>query len=380
MSQQSPLTIVLTQVQEDVLTRYSRGTKTSHGQVVRARIILAAARGEPNAQIARTLHLHVDTVRKWRHRFSIEGIPGLNDRHRCGRPKTFTPIQVAGIKALACTPPQDTDLPLGRLSISEIQSMAVAEHLVEAISGTTIHRWLRRDVIKPWQYRSWIFPRDPDFGSKAARVLDLYQGYWDGCPLTCDDYVISADEKSQLQALRRRHAALAPAAGREQRIEFEYERGGTLAYFAAYDVQQARVLGRIEATTGIDPFMRLAAQVMGTEPYASAERVFWIVDNGSSHRGQASIDRMHSAWPNAVLVHLPVHASWLNQVEIFFSILQRKAIACTSFKDLDALADRVLNFQDYYNGTAEPFGWHYTKHDLNEYLKRLAAHEPVYAA
>jgi hypothetical protein len=189
--------------------------------------------------------------------------------------------------------------------------------------------------------------------------------------------VISADEKSQLQALRRRHPGLGPAPGRTRRVEFEYRRGGTLAYFAAYDVHRANVIGTIAPKTGIEPFAALVEKVMTTEPYASAKRVFWVVDNGSSHNGTRSIERMSEAWPAAVLVHLPVHASWLNQVEIYFSILQRKAITGGDFKDLGELAERILAFQERYNTTAEPFDWKYTRTDLNEYLRRLAKHEDL---
>ena len=131
----------------------------------------------------------------------------------------------------------------------------------------------------------------------------------------------------------------------------------------------------MEPTTGIEPFGRLVEQVMTTEPYASAERVFWVVDNGSSHRGQASITRMTKAWPTARLVHLPVHASWLNQTEIFFSILQRKVLTPNDLTDLDALAARILAFQDRYNATATPFDWCFTRGDLDRLLQRIAAHE-----
>jgi hypothetical protein len=155
------------------------------------------------------------------------------------------------------------------------------------------------------------------------------------------------------------------------RVEFEYRRGGTLAYFAAYDVHHAHVQGLIAPKTGIEPFTDLVTQVMTTEPYASARRVFWVVDNGSSHNGQRSIDRMQAAWPTARLVHLPVHASWLNQVEIYFSILQRKAISPSDFADLDQLAERLLAFQHRYNATATPFDWTYTRDDLNAFLRRL---------
>ena len=126
------------------------------------------------------------------------------------------------------------------------------------------------------------------------------------------------------------------------RVEHEYHRTGALQYLAAYDVHHARVLGRLEPTTGIEPFARLVAQVMTTEPYASADRVFWIVDNGSSHRGRASVTRMSKAWPTAQLVHLPIHASWLNQAETFFSILQRKVLTPNDLTDLDVLTARIL--------------------------------------
>jgi hypothetical protein len=114
-------------------------------------------------------------------------------------------------------------------------------------------------------------------------------------------------------------------------------------------------MGTIAPKTGITPFTQLVAHVMGCEPYASARRVFWVVDNGSSHAGQASVERMSTAWPTATLVHLPIHASWLNQVEIYFSVLQRKAITPVDFADLDALAERILAFQDHYNQAATPF-------------------------
>ena len=185
--------------------------------------------------------------------------------------------------------------------------------------------------------------------------------------------MISADEKSQLQALRRRHHGQPAGPGQARRVEFEYTRGGTLAYMAAYDVHHAKVFGQIAPKTGIEPFTRLVAEVMTTEPYASAKRVFWVVDNGSSHNGWRSILRMQDAHPNARLVHLPVHASWLNQIEIYFSILQRKAISPADFTDLDHLAERILAFQDRYNANAEPFDWRYTQDDLNNFLTRLTA-------
>ena len=371
MAMSSPFIITLTPLDESVLAARARSSTSAHRDVIRARIVLAAAPGAANTEIAAQLGVHVDTVRKWRRRFSESGLAGLDDLPRTGRRRRFTPVQVAEVKALACTLPAETGAPLSRWSSAELAAEAVTRGIAEAISSATVRRWLAADAIKPWQHRSWIFPRDPDFGFKAARVLDLYARRWQGHRLGPDDYVISADEKSQLQALHRRHRGQPPAPGRTRRVEFEYRRGGTLAYFAAYDVHRAHVLGHIAPKTGIAPFTELVDLVMTTEPYASARRVFWVVDNGSSHNGARSIDRMHTAWPTATLVHLPIHASWLNQVEIYFSILQRKAINPNDFADLDELSQRVFDFQDRYNNTATPFDWTYTRADLNAFLNRL---------
>lgn len=165
-------------------------------------------------------------------------------------------------------------------------------------------------------------------------------------------------------------------------MEFEYERGGTLAYMGAYDVHAAALFGSVAEKTGIVPFMSLVEKVMTTEPYKSAEHVYWVVDNGSSHNGKRSIDRMAAAWPNAQLVHLPVHASWLNQIEIVFSIIQRKVIKPADFADLDALADRLCRFADRYNATARPFDWRFTRADLVALLARfdIQAQQPELAA
>jgi hypothetical protein len=123
---------------------------------------------------------------------------------------------------------------------------------------------------------------------------------------------------------------------------------------AALDVHRAQVIGRWDATTGIEPFEKLVDMVMNQEPYTSARRVFWIVDNGSSHRGKAACDRIQQRWSNAILVHTPVHASWLNQIEIYFSILQRKVLSPNDFQALDALERMILAFQERFSKLARP--------------------------
>ena len=282
---------------------------------------------------------------------------------------------MVAIKALACELPAKTDTPLARWQCPDLARAAVESGIVASISGTTIWRWLSSDAIKPWQHRSWIFPRDPDFAAKAARVLDLYARRLGDTALRADEFVISADEKTSIQARIRKHATTAPAPRRPMRVEHEYARGGALAYLAAWDVHRAKVFGRCEDTTGIEPFDRLVEQVMTCQPYASARRVFWVVDNGSSHRGQASIDRLETRWPTLRLIHLPVHASWLNQVEIYFSVVHRKVASPNNFRDLSDVESRLLDFQQHYEQIATPFEWKFTKDDLNALLERIAAHE-----
>jgi hypothetical protein len=277
------------------------------------------------------------------------------------------------VKALACQLPCERNLPFSRLSNADIAQQAIESGIVASISGATVWRWLSADAIKPWQYRSWIFPRDPDFSQKASRVLDLYEGLWQGKRLRPNDYVISADEKTSIQARNRNGLHTATASARCQRVEFEYERAGALAYIAAWDVRRARIFGLCAQSTGIEAYHRLVDLVMMQEPYRSANRVFWVTDNGSSHRGQTSVDRLAKWYPNAIQVHTPVHASWLNQIEIYFSILQRKLLTPNDFPNLEILQQRLLAFQDHYESIAKPFKWKFTKKDLNRILRKLSS-------
>ena len=276
------------------------------------------------------------------------------------------------IKALACELPSEKGLPLSRFSHADIAREAMDQGIVASISGTTVWRWLNVDAIRPWQYRSWIFPRDPDFAQKAGRILDLYEGIWEGKKLRPNDYVISTDEKTSIQARNRSGLHLAPKPGECQRIEFEYQRRGALAYMAAWDVRRAKIFGICEKTTGIEPYHRLVDFVMQQEPYSSANRVFWIADNGSSHRGQTSIKRLSQWYPNAIQVHTPVHASWLNQIEIYFSVVQRKVLTPNDFEDLETLEQNLMDFQLHYEKIAKPFKWKFTKKDLNEVFVKVA--------
>jgi hypothetical protein len=219
------------------------------------------------------------------------GFLALRHSLEAGVKPAFPPSPVVQVKALACELPHTLGLPLSRLSIQEIRQHVISQGLVAEISGATLWRWLSSDALRPWQHRSWIFPRDPDFADKAGPILDLYERIWEGAPLGTDDYVISADEKTSIQARRRKQPTLPPAAGRPTRVEHEYFREGAWTYLAAWDVHRARIFGRCELKSGIAPVDRLVTEVMGQEPYKSARRVFWIMDNCSAHRGQKAAER-----------------------------------------------------------------------------------------
>jgi hypothetical protein len=287
-----------------------------------------------------------------------------------GESSIFPPLDRALIQAIACELIYQTEQPLSRQSVWDLTWRARAA-LSKPISPSTVWRILHDADLKPWRYEYWIFPRDPCFAEKAEVILDLYAGFWQGKPLGANDYIISSDEKTSIQARIRCHPSLNPAPGRPRRIEFEYERGGALQYLAAWDVRRGYIMGRCESTTGIDPFGNLVTQVMEQEPYRSAERVFWVVDNGSSHRGEASIKRLAKSYSTGILVHTPVHASWLNQVEIYFSKIQRKVLTPNDFASLAEVKERLHLYEELTNNNPRPFNWTFNRAKLTRFLDRM---------
>jgi transposase len=358
------------------LKKRARGAKTVYRDWLRAQIVLAAARGRASARIAADLRVSVDTVRKWRDRFAARGLDGLKDLPRSGRPRRISALERAAVVSLACQLPAVTGVPLSRWTGPELAAEITKTGSARQISPSSVLRILAEQPIKPWQYQSWIFPRDPDFAAKATVILDLYQGFYGGEPLAPGDRILSVDARPSIQARNRRHAASPPAPGQPIRVEHEYERQGALALLAVLDVHTGKVpAAATPASTGIAPFMEVMSQVMSQQPYRTAPRVFVIVDNGSDHRGNKAARRLRAAWPNTIMIHTPVHASWLNQAEIFFSIVQKKVISPNDFASTTQLAATLLAFTNRYNQTARPFNWKYTAADLARTLDRISACE-----
>ena len=327
MAMPAAVPVTLTAAGRKTLKQRVQGAKTCWRDRLRAQIVLAAARGRDNARIAADLGVTADTVRKWRGRFAERGMPGLEDLPRSGRPRRISEADRAAVVALACQLPAATGVPLSRWTGPELAAELTAQGLVSApMSVTSLLRILAQNPVRPWQYQSWIFPRDPGFEAKAKVILDLYQGFYGGKPLGPSDRLLSFDAKPSIQARGRIHQTLPAAPGRPARVEHEYVRHGALALLAGLDVHTGKVFAFTPGTTGITPFMDLAGTVMARPEYRDAPRVFIIVDNGSDHRGQAAIDRLRKAHPNAIMIHTPVHASWLNQIEIFFILSVPEAV------------------------------------------------------
>lgn len=372
--------VTLTAAERGTLKKRVRGTMTPWRDRLRAQIVLAAAMGRSNARIARDLRIGEDTARKWRGRFADRGLEGLGDLPRSGRPREISEADRAAVVALACQLPAATGVPLARWTGPELAAELTAQGLASApMSVSSLLRILAENPVKPWQYQSWIYPRDPDFAAKANVILDLYQGFYQGKPLGPGDRILSFDARPSIQARGRIHATVPAAPGRPVRVEHEYVRHGALALLAGLDVHTGTVFASTPETTGITPFMDLAAQVMARPEYKNAPRVFVIVDNGSDHRGKAATGRLRKAHPNAIMIHTPVHASWLNQIEIFFSVIQKKVVSPNDFASLEQLSATLLAFVNRYNQNAKPFNWKYTASDLADLLRRITEHEQAAA-
>ena len=366
--------VTLTAAERKVLKKRIRGTRTAWRDRLRALIVLAAAMGRSTARIARDLRISQDTVRKWRGRFADRGLEGPGDLPRSGRPRQISAEVRAAVVALACQLPAATGVPLAHWTGPELAAELAARGLASPMPASSVLRILAGHPVRPWQYQSWISPRDPDFEARAKVIADLYQGCYQGEPLGPGDRVLSFDAKPQINARRRRHPTVPAAPGRPVRYEHEYKRQGSLALLAGLDVHTGKVFASTPLTTGIKPFMDLAGQVMARPEYKDAPRVFVVVDNGSDHRGQAAISRLARAHPNAIMIHTPVHASWLNQIEIF-SVIQKKVVTPNDFASLEQLSRTLLGFVDRYNQTARPFSWNFTASDLHGLMDRISRHE-----
>lgn len=286
--------------------------------------------------------------------------------------RLFPPEEQVQVKALACERPQALGLPLARLSVFAIALRAWELELTR-MSYSTIWRLLHRDALRPWFQKQWLFPRDPQLAAKAAPILDLYHRCWQGEPLGPHDRVLCGDELTNITPLARHHSTQAPAPGRVGHYEHGHDRqpADRQVYLALLDVFTGRVTGQVGPRNGIEPFDQLVRKYLDTSAAATAQRIFLILDGGSAHHANTAPKRLAALDERIQVVSLPTHSSWLNQIEIYFSIVKRKALTPNDLPDAAAIAQRLYGFERHYNREGEPFTWTYTKEKLDKYLKRL---------
>jgi Homeodomain-like domain len=315
-----------------------------------------------HVEAAERVRLPLRSVQRWRHRWA-QGDCSLDDEPGRGRQADGAPLDHALVQAVACALVAETKQPLRRQSLADVTARA-CKALGKPMSRSTVWRMLETDAIKPWRYKYWSFPRDPHCAEKAGPLLDLSRGLGPGQPLGPTEHLLSADEQPSIQARIRCHPSLPPPASRPAYIANDYKRGGALQDLAAWDVRRGYVIGRGEPTTGIGPFGRLVNQVLAEEPSRSGERWFWIGDHGSSHRGGAAKKRWRQGASRLILVHTPVHASWLKQVEISFSIIQRKVLTPNDLTDLEAIRLRLAFDEELSHQSPTPFRWKFDRTKL----------------
>jgi len=341
----SPFVVVLDAHQRVELEQLAASRTAPAGRVARAKAFLAASQGASNAAIARSLHRHVDTVRAWRKRFTTEGMAALSERPRpLGRPR-FDPEQRLKVIAAATAVPPGAD--------TVWSHRLLAEHLSElGISASQIGRILAGADLKPHLVRGWLTrPADPEFFDKAAEVCALYKT----CPPGA--LVLSIDEKTGITARSRKHPDRPGTPGRRTRREFEYVRHGTVSIIAALNVHTGQVLTETITRNDSDTFIRFLRLLDSAIP--AGQDIHLVMDNGSSHTSKktrawlAAHSRFH-------VHHTPKHASWLNQVEIFFSTLTRRLLRRAQFTSRNELAEHIDEFVTAYDQTdAKPYRWTY---------------------
>jgi transposase len=329
------------------LERLVRSRTAERRVVERARIVLAAAEGRPAARIATEIGCSERTVWKWRRRFEQDGLVGLRDEPRPGRPLVHGAQVRAKLIALACTRPATTPEGLRR---DRWTHRELAEQV--GMSESQAHEILRAAEIKPHLLEQWVMSElGPDFDARAAEVCGLYLEPPEGA------LVVSIDEKTGIQAKAPTRADLQPRPGRASRREYEYSRNGTQNLFAALRVHTGEVSAMPSKTRNRFDLLRFLDQLEAEIP--AGREVIAISDNLSTRTTQ-EVNEWLAAHPRWRFAFTPKHASWLNQVEIFFSILARRLLKRGAFTSETDLAHQMLAFVENYNQTARPFQWTYT--------------------
>lgn len=359
----------------------ARRATSSQREAFRARIILLADQGRDNRAIARQLDCDEDTVGKWRRRFAEHGPKGLRDLPRSGRPRTFSAEQVTRVLQKATQAPQEAGVPFSHWDASALRRLAIEAGITCSIHPSTIWRWLQQADLKPHRVHFWLRSSDPDFETRMADVTQLYLA----TPTLARQgiAVFSVDEKTSIQALERLLPDLPMIPGVPQRVEHQYVRHGTRCLTAAFNVATGTVHGLLTPDRPNTVFASFI-DALCRDGAPDAPKIHLVMDQLNTHWSHelcqvvarwSDLDYDPQRHPTGedrrqfllrddkrVVVHYtPKHASWLNQIEIWFSVLARKLLKRETFRSVHELESRILEFIAYYNRhLAHPYRWTYT--------------------
>ena len=359
--------LVLREGDREELERRAASRICGVRDVQRAVLVLAAAEGASNREIGRRVGMHYNQVAVWRRRYEEYGLAGLLDEERSGRPCVYGHDDVLRLVKTVTEPPPDE----ATRWTMEALAVRMAEHGVP-ISASQVWRICHSLDLKPWQTESWMTSHDPDFWEKAGDVCGLYLNPPD------NSVVWSVDEKTGIQAKSRINPTrpAVPAGhvetdalqaskprGRPVRQEFEYKRNGTAMLFAALDVHGGEIAGWVADSSRSENFVAFLDDLIVQTP--KGLDLHCICDNLSAHKSVVVKEWLERPENSHVHLHYtPTHASWLNQVELFFSIMQRRLLNRGEFSSVEDLTAKIIAFINDYNLLAKPFKWTYAGRPL----------------
>ena len=345
--------IVLSAEVREELTSLSRSRTLSHGLVRRANIILMSVEGLSNRVIAQKVGLSQQSVITWRNRFLQQGLMGLYDERRSGRPRTVEAEEITAlIRKTLTTKPEDGS------THWTCRSIAVETK----ISKSEVQRIWSTLGIAPHRQKHFKLSNDPFFTEKVHDIVGLYLD-----PPDCA-MVLCVDEKSQTQALERTQPLLPMGLGYVEGVTHDYVRHGTTTLFAALDIASGEVLTQCKRRHRHQEFLQFLNHIDQNVP--EDLDVHLIVDNYCTHK-HTKVKRWLSKRPRYQIHFTPTYASWLNQVEIWFNIITQKAIRRGSFRSVRELIDRIQTFTDNYNKTSKPFVWTATAESILQKVQRF---------
>lgn len=349
--------VILSAEDRRKLERVDAAATAAQRDALRARIVLRAAEAVPNERIASELDITPNTVRKWRGRFAAAGLPGLVDRPRPGRPPAIDPVARCRIIAVACDAPPDAAAACRPIwTLVSLQQAVLEAAIVARVSASTIWRILHHADLRPHHHRMWLHSPDPDFARKVTEVVELY------LHPPANSVVLSIDEKTGMQALERKYPGRHPRPGQPGRREFEYVRHGTVTLIAALNVHTGSVLGHCGPQRTAADLLAFMAEVAAAYP-TGVVHVVW--DNLNIHRGARWTEFNHVHGERFHFHFTPLHASWVNQIECWFSLLARRVLRHGSFTSAAELSAAVATFiRRWNNHERRPFRWTFTGYPL----------------